>query len=261
MQRIIKIFLNDKFILLLILLNSVIIFIEGFKEIEFKIIQITDVSITILFIIEAIIKISTLGRRNYFKSNWNKMDFGLVMISIPSLILYFFPIDYTDLSFLLILRGSRVFKFFRFFKFIPGINNLLKGIQRALKDSILVLMGFIVFNFVIGILSNHLFEDIAPEHFGNPLLSLYSIFKIFTIEGWYEIPEAIAKQTNVMLGIFTKIYFIIILVVGGIIGLSLVNSIFVDAMVSDNNDEVKAQIKELHRKIDSLLKNNEKNNE
>ena len=49
-----------------------------------------------------------------------------------------------------------------------------------------------------------------------------------------------------------RIYFVLILILGGIIGLSLVNSIFVDAMVSDNNDELEAEVKQLNEKIDLL---------
>ncbi len=37
--------------------------------------------------------------------------------------------------------------------------------------------------------------------------------------------------------------------------MSIVNSIFVDAMVSDNNDEVLRKIDELNEKIDQLVKN------
>jgi voltage-gated sodium channel len=40
--------------------------------------------------------------------------------------------------------------------------------------------------------------------------------------------------------------------VGGILGLSLVNSVFVDAMVSDNNDELTKEVERLHEKIDAL---------
>jgi voltage-gated sodium channel len=54
----------------------------------------------------------------------------------------------------------------------------------------------------------------------------------------------------------TKIYFVLILLTGGIFGLSLVNSIFVDAMVSDNNDELENKIDSLEKKIDNLIDNN-----
>jgi voltage-gated sodium channel len=40
--------------------------------------------------------------------------------------------------------------------------------------------------------------------------------------------------------------------VGGIIGMSLVNSIFVDAMAADNNDEVLKKLNRLEKKLDNL---------
>ena len=45
-----------------------------------------------------------------------------------------------------------------------------------------------------------------------------------------------------------------VIIGGGIIGMSLINSIFVDAMVSDNNDDVKSQLSEMEAKIDELTK-------
>lgn len=36
--------------------------------------------------------------------------------------------------------------------------------------------------------------------------------------------------------------------------MSFINSIFVDAMVSDNNNELESQMKELNAKMDELLK-------
>ena len=43
-----------------------------------------------------------------------------------------------------------------------------------------------------------------------------------------------------------------LLVLGGIIGLSLINSIFVDEMVSDNNDDIKAQLSRLEQQLHEL---------
>jgi voltage-gated sodium channel len=59
---------------------------------------------------------------------------------------------------------------------------------------------------------------------------------------------------------FTYIYFIFVVLSGGILGLSLVNSIFVDAMVSDNNDELEKKIERLELKIDLLLCANNQDN-
>jgi voltage-gated sodium channel len=53
---------------------------------------------------------------------------------------------------------------------------------------------------------------------------------------------------------------VLLLIAGGIIGMSLINSIFVDAMVSDNNDELEKKIDRLEKKIDQLLKEKENDN-
>lgn len=263
MKTIQRLFLDDKFILILIFLNAITIFGEGFelnsRPVE-TLIHILDSIFTIAFVVEMIIKLNTWGKTEYFKSNWNKMDFILVMMSLPSLLLLFFDESYAGLSFLLIFRVARVFKFFRFLKFIPGITDLGIGLQRALKTSVVVLFGFILYNFIISILSCYLFKEISPEDFGNPVSSFYSTFRVFTVEGWYEIPEKITAQTSHIQAFLIKGYFMIILITGGIFGLSIVNSIFVDAMVSDNNDDLERKVDELTKKIDFLIQN-QKNNE
>jgi len=250
-----RLFLNDKFILILILLNAVTIFASGFNM-SFNnrfTLSIIDNLITGFFIVEIIIKFKEFGIKNYFKSNWNKFDFTLVALSLPTLIAFIGNVEVTSFSFLLVFRVMRVFKSFRFLKFIPGIEHLVKGISRALKASIVVLIGFVIYIFIIGIFSFYLFKEVSPVYFGNPLNSLYSIFKIFTVEGWYEIPEQLTQGLSSTTSFFTYMYFIFVVISGGIFGLSLVNSIFVDAMVSDNNDELEKKIELIDKKIDKLL--------
>lgn len=255
-----RLFINDKFILLLILLNAITIFLGGFdmpSKYSF-ILSLADNFITGLFIVELIVKFKEFGFRNYFKSNWNKFDFILIALSLPSLVAFVANIEIVSFSFLLVFRVMRVFKSFRFLEFVPGIEHLIKGIIRALKASLVVLIGFVIYIFIIGIFSFYIFKEISPEYFGNPLTSLYSIFKIFTVEGWYEIPEQLAQHLSSAASFFTYLYFIFVVITGGIFGLSLVNSIFVDAMVSDNNDELEDKIDILSEKIDSLLTKNKK---
>jgi voltage-gated sodium channel len=255
-----KLFLNDKFILLLILLNAVTIFLSGF-DISQKnryLLTLADNFITGLFILELFVKFIEFKISGYFKSNWRKFDFILIVLSLPTLIAFIGNIEITTFSYLLVFRVLRVFKSFRFLKFIPGIEHLVKGISRALKTSIVVLIGFVIYIFIIGIFSFNLFKEISPEHFGNPLNSLYSIFKIFTVEGWYEIPEQLTKDLSSTASFFTYVYFIFVVTSGGILGLSLVNSIFVDAMVSDNNDELEKKIELMDKKLDKLLTKQQK---
>ena len=105
---------------------------------------------------------------------------------------------------------------------------------------------------VISLFNCALFKDISPQFFGTPWDSVYSTFRLCIVEGWYEIPDALVASMSPGGVVGVRIYFVLILIFGGIIGLSLVNSIFVDAMVKDNNDNLEAEVQLLNEKIDLL---------
>ncbi|MBN1181800.1 MAG: ion transporter [Bacteroidales bacterium] len=251
-----RLFLNDNLILIVIIINAITILFGAFNNLstaQAVIVTAVDNLITGIFIIEMLIKIQHFKLKGYFSSGWNRLDFILVMLSIPALISYIINIPLSGLSFFLIFRVLRVFKSFRFLKFIPGIKELLLGVQRALKTSIVIILGLCIYIFIVGIFSTYLFQNIAPEHFSSPINSFYSIFKVFTGEGWYEIPEQIAMNANNMIAFLSKLYFIFVLVTGGIFGLSLVNSIFVEAMLTDNTDDIAQKIDLLEKKLDDYF--------
>lgn len=248
--------LKDKNILVLIVINSFVIFLVGF---DFPypadlFLSIIDNVISAIFIVEVIVKLRDGGVKKYFAEGWNVFDFSLVAISLPSLLIFLFGLDLADMSYLLVFRTMRVFKVFRFFKFIPDIEKLIAGVQRALKASIFVLAVFVIYIFLVGMLSHSLFKH--SELFSDPLTSIYSVIQVFTLEGWYELPEELVKEGGYINAFFVKVYFVIILLSGGVFGLSLVNSIFIDAMVSDNNDELEDKVDELKLMIKEVLKQN-----
>lgn len=247
-------FFNNKFILLLIFLNVVVIFIQEYKSVPSFIYYIDNV-FTILFSIEIILKVNRYGLAKYLKSNWNKLDFIVISLSLASMIINFiYSGNDISLEFIISLRVLRIFKSFRLLKFVPNINTIINGVNIAIKTSSVIILSFIILLLITSIFTCSIFKNVAPEYFENPLLSLYSIFRIFSVEGWYEIPDLIAERSTPFIALLSKLYFVLILFFGGILGMSLINSIFVDAMVSDNNDELEKQIKILNEKIDELTK-------
>jgi len=249
-----KLFLNDKFILTLIIINAITIFLGGFNfpvTITFFI-EIIDILISFMFLCEIIIKL-VIYRGSYFKSSWNVLDIILVTLSLPTIFIFVFNLEITDLSYLLVFRMLRLIKTIRFFKFIPNIDKLFDGILKGLKSATVILFVFLIYMFIISVMSVCLFKDISPEYFNNPLRGLYTIFKLFTLEGWNDIPEKIVIGLSPIISALVYLYFIVIVLTGGIFGLSIINSIFVDAMVSDNNDELEQKVDELTKKIDILL--------
>ena len=251
MESVKRFFTNDIIMLVLVLINTGIIFISGFIPEQGGTLLIIDSLFTLLFMFEAVVKIHVHGFSGYWSDGWNRFDFILVLLALPSCI-NVFGYDFPGTSILLSLRMMRAFKSFRLLKFIPNVDNLLNGIKLAFKASYIVAIGMIVFLLIFSIITTFLFGSAAPQYFGNPALSVYSIFRLFTIEGWYEMPEAIAANSGTAMAVFARIYFSILLFMGGIIGMSLVNSIFVDAMAADNNDEVLDKLSQLEKKLDKL---------
>ena len=205
------------------------------------------------FLVEALVKIRTYEWKNYWGDNWNKFDFIITLVAIPSLMNLFTETGLAT-NVLLSLRSLRIFKSFRLLKFIPNINGLLKGIGLAMKASLIVSIAFAVLLLIISILSSTLFGKTAPDLFGDPGLSLFTIIRLFTGDGWAEIPTQIAENSTEFTGRLVRILFAALFFLGGILGLSLVNSIFVDAMAGDNNDEVLQKLDELEKKIDTIKK-------
>ena len=147
MRRIKNIFLNEYFILGLIVSNALLIFVQEF-ELKGNILDYFEPVFTALFVVEMFVKIHEYGFEKYISIGWNKLDFILVLVAIPSIAVIFFNDSYLQLNIFLSLRVFRVFKFFRLVRFFPNVSSLVSSIQRALKASYLVLAGFFLLIFV-----------------------------------------------------------------------------------------------------------------
>lgn len=210
-----------------------------------------DYACVLFFLAEAAIKIGASGWRRYWASNWNRFDFLIVVISLPALA---GPIlGSQDFAFILVLRLGRLFRLFRVLAFIPNLDHLVLGIRRALKASVGVFLALLLAILILAVGASLLFRDVDPENFGNPLVSAYSVFKVFTVEGWHEIPEHLedlAAESGIVpnprrFSLMARAFFVMAVFIGGILGLSLANAVFVDEMMMDNTDV-------LERKVDAL---------
>jgi voltage-gated sodium channel len=256
MERIKDLLCSDRVMLYAIMVNTALMFFGGFWP-DSLWFEAADAVFTLLFLFEAWAKISRMGWRAYWSEGWNRFDFIVLIVALPSLASPILEQTYATNA-ILALRSMRLFKSFKMLRFIPNIHKLLAGIRLATRASLLVFIAFIVFLIIFSILSSTIFGEIAPDYFGNPAISVYSIFRLFTVEGWYEFADAIAQNGSAGLAFFARVYFSVLMFLGGIIGLSLINSIFVDAMAEDNNDEVLEKLRRLEEKIDQLTKNHEK---
>ena len=96
MESVKRFFTNDNIMLVLVLINTGIIFISGFILNQGGSLLIIDSLFTMLFLFEAVVKIQVRGFSDYWSDGWNRFDFILVLIALPSCINIFgnvFPLQ------------------------------------------------------------------------------------------------------------------------------------------------------------------------
>jgi len=242
--------LSERTTLSIVLLNVAAVFLQecGVDSVALSTI---DIVCTVFFVVEMLLKHLDLGIKAYWRDGWNVLDGLVTIISLPALLAYFIP-SVSDYSFIIAFRALRVFKLFRAARRFPKLNELWGGFRLALRQSRAFLLGYFIIIVVVAMFNSALFGKASPEYFATPLDGIYSMFQMFTVEGWYEIPNAVVGDMAPVWLHIVRIYFCLLLISGGIIGMSLINSIFVDALAADNNDDVKDKLNQLEKKLDTL---------
>ena len=253
MMNFLRKLVDERLVVVVILVNAVALFLGSYDEgtahhsLWFAI----DYACVLYFVFETIIKVVTEGWRRYWIQNWNRLDFVIIAASSPVLITPLLDLHW--MSSLTVIRLLRLFRLFRLFRFIPGREHMAKGIIRSLKASVGVFLGVFLVNVIMALGAVVLFSTGPNDpYFGDPWRACYSMFQVFTVEGWYEIPNHIAETSGSTRGAFARIYFVISVFGGGILGFSLVNAVFVDQMTLDNNDPLEHRVNDLSEEIRQL---------
>lgn len=255
-QPLISVLISERFVMSLIVINTLSLFFYEFPSIRHQIgdylLWVDRICIS-LFILEATLKLQGL-RTKYFQNSWNIFDFTVTVLSVPSLVIIFANgEEWSWLASASIIRAGRLLRFLRLLKFIPNSEHLLEGIVRALKASVGVFLTLILLNITLALTATMFFGPFSPEYFGDPIKSSYSLLKMFTVEGWYDIPDEVAgANPESWMGTLLRGYAILTVLVGGILGMSLANAVFVDEMTSDNNAKLEDMVESLHKKMDHL---------
>lgn len=230
-----KLIYNEKLLLVLILLNVCVIYLHTFDSAKpyYPVLDWLDVIFTIVFMVEIFVKIQDQpGSKkigSYLSSHWNKIDFYSVLLALPSIgVLFSHHFEY--FAGFTALRTLRVFKFLRIIEYIPNGKRITRQVFKALKSISFIIFAFVVYSTIISIISVSLFKPVAPTYFHDAFDAFFTIFKIFSGDGFSDVVAEIASNTSGPFLIFTKFYFVFIVFTGSILGLSLINTIFIDQM-------------------------------
>ncbi len=138
-----------------------------------------DVSITLIFLAEIIIRfIAEPRKRDFFKSGWNIFDTLIVVISL-------IPIQDSEMA--LLGRLVRIFRVLRMVSVIPELRMLLNSLLKALPQlGYVVLLLFIIF-YIYAAIGSILFEEINPVLWGDIARSMLTLFRVMTFEDWTDV--------------------------------------------------------------------------
>ncbi|XP_063224731.1 voltage-dependent T-type calcium channel subunit alpha-1G [Bacillus rossius redtenbacheri] len=190
----------DLAIAAVILLNVITMAMEFYmmpKALSY-ILKIFNYFFTAVFILEAIMKLVSLGFKLYFKDRWNQLDVMIVILSIVGIVLEeleskIIPINPTIIRVMRVLRIARVLKLLKMAK---GIRALLDTVMQALPQvGNLGLLFFLLF-FIFAALGVELFGRLECSekypcqglgehaHFSNFGMAFLTLFRVATGDNW-----------------------------------------------------------------------------
>jgi len=171
----------ELFVVFIIIFSALVVGVKTYSmsPVMLQVISILDWLITIFFLIEICIRfISEENKTDFFKNGWNIFDTLIVTISL-------IPIENSEMA--VVGRLIRIFRVLRMISMIPELRLLLNSFMKALPQlGYIVLMLFIIF-YIYAAVGSIFFESINPVLWGNISISMLTLFRIMTFEGWADI--------------------------------------------------------------------------
>ncbi|XP_078045547.1 calcium voltage-gated channel subunit cacophony isoform X9 [Augochlora pura] len=182
----------EYFIMGLIILNTLLLMMKYHEAPPtlLDILTVVNLIVTLLFLIECILKLVAFGCKNFFKDAWNTFDFITVIGSIVDALVIEFGENFINVGFLRLFRAARLIKLLR-----QGytIRILLWTFVQSFKALPYVCLLIAMLFFIYAIIGMQVFGNIAldPEtsitkhnNFQSFIQGLMLLFRCATGEAW-----------------------------------------------------------------------------
>lgn len=181
LTKLVKGFSFEMFIMSVILANAVVLGLMTSPTMDFyygNLLYLLDRVFMGVFIVEMLLKIIAL-KKKFFKSGWNIFD--LTIVAISSL-----PV----LSSFIVFRTFRLFRLFKYVSKFAKMDKLIK-IFLELLPLFIAFMGIFVISFYVFAILAVNFYGTSFAIFADLGVAMYSLVKMFLVEGWMGI---VARQ-------------------------------------------------------------------
>ncbi len=236
------------FIFLIILFSAVLVGLETYSPLAERysaLLSLLDRGVIFIFVVEIALKILARGSRplEFFKDPWNVFDFLIVGICL---------IPAVDTHFVAVLRVARVLRVLRMISLFPKLQLLIGALLKSLPSMGYVILLLSILFYIYAVLGSFMFGQKDPLHFGNLHLSLITLFKVLTLEGWtdilnvhlYDSAEGAAGPVEIT-SVWPFFYFVSFILVGAMIVMNLFIGVIMNSM-EESQKELEARIQSLN---------------
>eukprot|EP01060_Flectonema_neradi_P018380 TRINITY_DN251_c8_g1_i2.p1 TRINITY_DN251_c8_g1~~TRINITY_DN251_c8_g1_i2.p1 ORF type:complete len:1907 (+),score=283.84 TRINITY_DN251_c8_g1_i2:95-5815(+) len=196
-----------------------------------------NIIFVILFILEALIRITALGYVGYFRDPWNRFDFFCIAMSVAGLVL---QLNTTIIRVARVVRGIRLLRKAHRLKRI--IRTLILSFPAFFNVALLLL--YLFFNF--GVVGVSMFKNVKEnvnlnrhEHFRTLPAAILILYQIATTETWTDVmegtmlepPDCEPELDNCGHGVGSIIYFSSALILCSFVFLNLVIFVVIESYI------------------------------
>uniref|UniRef100_A0A7E4W8C3 Voltage-dependent L-type calcium channel subunit alpha n=1 Tax=Panagrellus redivivus TaxID=6233 RepID=A0A7E4W8C3_PANRE len=240
-------------VIILVLLNTLVLTSEHYGQDpwldHFQ--TAANLVFVILFSMEMLLKMYSLGLTTYTTSQFNRFDCFVVISSIIEFILVYFelmkPLGVS------VLRSARLLRIFKVTKYWHSLRNLVSSLLNSLRSIMSLLLLLFLFIVIFALLGMQVFggkfnfNPALPKpraNFDTFIQALLTVFQILTGEDWNTVMyNGIESFGGVgTIGVLVSIYFIVLFICGNYILLNVFLAIAVDNLA--DADSINNAIKE-----------------
>jgi len=203
----------------LIFINALVLAIEALPQLQISFRQellMLDDAILWIFVAELVLRLIAHGRR-FFTDPWSLFDTAVVAASFAPAAAGFAA-----------LRAFRVFRVLRLISAFPRLRSVVRGLLLSIPGIASVAALLVLIVFVSAILGYNLYGQLAPQYFGDLWTSMYTLFKVMTLEGWPEIADSVIAVSPT-----AWMFFLVYILVATLTLLNFFIAIIVHAMESE----------------------------
>ncbi|MDC9726491.1 MAG: ion transporter [Candidatus Thioglobus sp.] len=208
--------------------------------------QVMDLSVTVFFLIEIVIRFATTeNKKKFFHNGWNVFDTIIVLVSI-------IPIDQSEYA--LLARLIRIFRVLRLISAIPELRKLVSALVKALPSMGYVLLLMFILFYMYAAVGSFIFEPINKELWGDIAIAMLTLFRVVTFEDWTDVMYETMKIYP-----WSWVYYLSFIFFNAFVFLNMMIGIVIDKMQAENNQELSEQdinlqdrLARIEQKLDNL---------